>query len=237
MRGASAASIGEPNAKRMCERVWMGSCPLYTHERANGSKGRAPRRGRGRRPKPKVGDVGDAASRSGLRARYSPSRITATPQPAGSRRRGGRSPSLPSASASAWPWASAFPSARVRPPPAPPARGPRSRARPAGRPAFGQRARQSRRQRARIAHRLRATIVGSAAGQVRGARSALRGVERVQRQCGNELLERSAVHGQQSSSVASSLASFPIASFTRILTVPSGLPVFAAISLWLNPSK
>ena len=34
-----------------------------------------------------------------------------------------------------------------------------------------------------------------------------------------------------------SAASFAMASFTRILTVPSGLAVLAAISLWLRPSK
>ena len=32
-------------------------------------------------------------------------------------------------------------------------------------------------------------------------------------------------------------ASLAMASFTRIFTVPSGLAVLAAISLWLNPSK
>ena len=52
-----------------------------------------------------------------------------------------------------------------------------------------------------------------------------------------ELRARQLVPVNHVLSSPSSAASLAIASFTRILTVPSGLAVFAAISLWLRPSK
>ena len=52
-----------------------------------------------------------------------------------------------------------------------------------------------------------------------------------------ELRARQLVPVNHVLSSPNSSASFAIASFTRILTVPSGQSVFAAISLWLRPSK
>ena len=92
----------------------------------------------------------------------------------------------------------------------------------------------------RLGHGGGAAGVRTAAGEVAGAGEPLgvgQHAERVGRRELPELVAGHVVFPDHPSSSLSSVASFAIASFTRILTVPSGLPVFCAISLWDRPSK
>ena len=256
-RGAEA-SIGEPNARRMCERVWMGSCPLYTHELANGSKptgrsadksagGAARRAGGGRAREPSPDPNASATAR--LTARACPGACADAAGAQAGRITVARAAGLgarshqPSSDRHA-------PAGRVSPraagrlaahrraaPPAPPARGPRSHARRAGRPVVpAARARAAPPARAR-----RSPPARNRRAVRRSARCAAHAARSSSSSASSANAGTSSLNDWQSMVCSplrltvSNLASFAIASFTRILTVPSGLPVLAAISLWLKP--
>src|SRR4029078_3189171 len=93
---------------------------------------------------------------------------------------------------------------------------------------------------ARRRQRLAAAGMVDAPEDVARARVLLQLVQRVQREGVrqvDELRTGQLVSMGHVFSSPSNSASLAMASFTRIFTVPSGVAVFTAISLWLNPSK